>query len=234
MKRIHVLQHMEFETPGCIMDWIKSKSYCCTVTELYADCEYPEISEIDWLIIMGGSMSVHDYEDFPWLAGEKKFIADAVRAGKIIIGICLGSQLIAEVLGSRVYKNIVKEIGWFPVKVFRSGYSSKLFKSFSDTETVFHWHGDTFDMPDGAHHLFTSEACINQCFIYNERVIGLQFHIEVTEELLEDMIAEGTGEIVSSQYIQNEAQLKAGASNIKRNNELMYSLLDELDNTVII
>lgn len=229
MKRIHILQHVPYETPGCIENWIKDKSYSYTVTELYNGDIFPEISDIDWLIVMGGPMSVHNLAEFPWLFNEKQFIRQAVNSGKVVIGICLGSQLIAEVLGSRVYKNSEKEIGWLPVSRSSEGVNSPLLSKFNDTETVFHWHGDTFEIPDGAIRLLTSGACMNQCFIYNERVLALQFHVEVTESLLDMMIMNGLEEIVPSNYIQNIDQVRQGISHIKRNNELMYSILDEFD-----
>jgi len=229
MKRIHIIQHVPYETPGCIESWIKEKSYNYTITELYKGETLPEVSDIDWLIIMGGPMSIHDTDEFPWLAAEKNFILKAVEADKVIVGICLGSQLIANVLGSSVYKNRVKEIGWFPVKRSEPVVDLPPLKKFNETETVFHWHGDTFDIPDGSLHGFISDACRNQCFLYNERVLGLQFHVEVTEDLLESMIVNGLDEIVPAQYIESADEIRKGTSYIKRNNELMYSILDELD-----
>ena len=174
-------------------------------------------------------MSVHDIAEFPWLSHEKQFIRQAVSAGKAVIGICLGSQLIAEVLGSRVYKNSEKEIGWFPLSRSTEGVNSPLLNKFNETETVFHWHGETFEIPEGAVNLLTSSACMNQCFVYNERVLALQFHVEVTESLLEGMIINGLEEIVPSHYIQSIDQIRNGIFHIKRNNELMYSILDEFD-----
>jgi len=229
MKRIHILQHEPYETSGCIEDWIKDKNYIYSVTEFYEGKKCPDVSDFDWLVIMGGSMSVHDTDAFPWLVEEKKLIQQAVNSQKIIIGVCLGSQLLAEVLGSRVYRNNVKEIGWYPVTRKNPENKSSPVNKFKQSETVFHWHGDTFDIPEGASHEFTSDACKNQCFIFGERIVGLQFHIEVTDKLLEGMIRNGAGEIIHGQYIQNNEQLRSGSIYIKRNNELMYSVLDELD-----
>jgi GMP synthase-like glutamine amidotransferase len=229
MKRIHILQHEPYENPGCIETWIKERGYIYTVTRFYAGEALPEVADIDWLIVMGGPMSVHDTAEFPWLFDEKRFINEAVVHGKVIIGICLGSQLIAEVLGSRVYKNRVKEIGWFPVRRCSDGEISNLLQKFKETETVFHWHGDTFDIPEGAVHGFSSEGCANQCFIYKNRIIGLQFHVEVTESLLELMLENGFDEIVPEQYIQDEALIRKGSGYIKRNNDLMFSILDAMD-----
>ena len=229
MKKIHVLQHVPYETPGCIENWINERSYIQTVTEFYNYGILPLISSFNWLIVMGGPMSVNDAQTYPWLSLEKRFIKESILAGKTVIGICLGSQLIAEALGSRVYKNSIKEIGWFPVKRAGSETGTDLLSGFDSTETVFHWHGETFDLPQGASLMFSSEVCANQCFIYNKKIIGLQFHIEVTESLLNGMIQNGAEEIIPGQYIQSEDSLRAGLSNIKRNNELMYSLLDGLD-----
>ena len=214
MKRIHILQHAQSESSGCIEKWVEERSYSYNVTEVYTGKLLPDVSEIDWLVIMGGGMSVHDTDELPWLIDEKRLIKECIHAGKVILGICLGSQLIAEALGSRVYKNRMKEIGWFPVMRINSGEDPAILKKFNSTETVFHWHGDTFDIPEGARCIFTSDVCKNQCLIYNERTLGLQFHLEVTENLLECMIISGSDEIVPGGSVQNENQMRVGASNI--------------------
>jgi GMP synthase (glutamine-hydrolysing) len=229
MKRIHLLLHVPYETPGCIETWIKEKGYIYSITALYAGEIIPDISEIDWLIVMGGPMSVHDTDTISWLSDEKQIIKEAVVQNKIIIGICLGSQIIAEVLGSSIYKNEVKEIGWMPVKKNPMKVNSSLLCKFNEVETVFHWHGETFDIPHGAVHGFNSEECVNQCFIYHNRIIGLQFHVEVTEDLLESMIVNGIDELVPGRSIQDADMIRKGAHHIKRNNELMFSILDAMD-----
>ncbi len=229
MKRISIIQHVQYETPGCIEIWIEQKSYQSKITKIYAGEHLPAAADIDWLIIMGGPMSVHDTEKYPWLPGEKRFIREAISTGKIVIGICLGAQLIAEALGGRVSKNDYREIGWYPVTKTGKSSGLSLAAMFNDTETVFHWHGETFEIPGGASHEFRSEACTNQCFVYKERVIGLQFHVEVTGHLLEEMIKNGKDELVTGEYVQSREQLLEGAVYIKRNNEIMFSILDELD-----
>lgn len=229
MKKINIIQHVPYETPGCIEDWIKNKSYRHEITKMYAGDQLPGVADIDWLIIMGGPMSIHDTEKYPWLPGEKVFIREAISTGKTVIGICLGAQLIAEALGGRVTKNNYREIGWFPVTKTGKSSTSLLTAMFNDTETVFHWHGETFEIPEGASHEFMSEACRNQCFVYKDRVIGLQFHVEVTGHLLEEMIKNGNDELAPGKYVQSGDQLLAGSAHIKRNNELMFYILDELD-----
>ncbi len=229
MKRINIIQHVPYETPGCIEHWAEKKSYQIVLTKLYAGDRLPAIAGIDWLIIMGGPMSVHDTEYLPWLAGEKQYIKDAVSAGKIVLGICLGAQLIAEALGACVKKNRFREIGWYPVSRVSDSSALAITDRFNKAETVFHWHGETFEIPAGASHEFYSEACTNQCFIYNGRVVGLQFHVEVTEGLLDAIISNGEDELVPGEYVQIREKLLEGAVHIKRNNELMFSILDELD-----
>jgi len=228
MKRIHIFQHVRFENPGCIENWIKDKTYYMTKTEFFTAGKIPPVSDIDWLIIMGGHMGVYDTAVFPWLIDEKEFIRQAIDNGKVVIGICLGSQLIAEVLGGTVSMNRETEIGWFPVKKVITGDDVPLFHIFNDTETVFHWHGDTFTIPEGAIHGLSSSACKNQSFVYREKVLGLQFHIEVTEELLNAFL-ESDDELIPASFIQSVDQIKKGYFNIKRNNEIMYSILEELD-----
>ena len=229
MKKINIIQHVPYETPGCIADWINRKLYEQKITKIYEGDLLPGVTDIDWLIIMGGPMSVHDTEKYPWLSEEKRFIREAIGSGKIVIGICLGAQLIAEALGGIVSKNGYREIGWYPATRTGKSSGSLLTAMFNETETVFHWHGETFEIPDGASHEFFSDACRNQCFVYNEKVIGLQFHVEVTGSLLEEMIINGKDELVPGKYVQSGGQLRAGSVNIKRNNELMFYILDELD-----
>lgn len=200
-----------------------------TETRFFAGDRIPGTGEIDWLVVMGGPMGVYDTGEYPWLVEEKKFIRQAIDTGKVVIGICLGSQLIAEVIGGRVYRNKEKEIGWFPVKKTVLPDNVNIMNLFNETETVFHWHGDTFDIPDGAVHTLFSEACKNQCFIYGDKILALQFHLEVTEELLNTMLESGGDEIVPSSFIQTVSDIKTGYRNIQRDNELMYSILDELD-----
>src|SRR5690606_32591469 len=114
----------------------------------------------------------------PWMKEEKKLIEKAILKGKRVIGICLGAQLIADVLGARVFPNKEKEIGWFPIELTEEGQKSPFFAGFNKTETVFHWHGDTFEIPKGAEHIASSKVCENQAFLFDHKVLGLQFHLE--------------------------------------------------------
>ena len=134
------------------------------------------------MIVMGGPMNIYEEKKYPWLLREKCFIEDATKTGKVVIGICLGAQIIADVLGANVYAGEHKEIGWFPIFRTKEAGESIVFRDFPSELEVFHWHGDSFDLPSGCIRLAESAACPNQAFIYDERVVGLQFHLEVTRQ----------------------------------------------------
>lgn len=229
MKRIHVFQHVPFETPGCILNWAMDMGYPVTYTRFFEGETPPPEDSMDWLIIMGGPMSVHDTELYPWLAEEKVAILSAINSGRTVIGICLGSQLIAEALGGGVKNNGEKEIGWH--RIFRTGESNDggLFDVIPDGVEVFHWHGETFDVPRGSEHGVYSDCCRNQAFLYGDRVLGLQFHLEVTPHLLHEMIENCREELVESAYVQSEEKIIEGMKYIRESNSIMYSILDRLD-----
>lgn len=226
--RIHYLQHVPFEGLGNIEEWISSKKHLLTSTKFYENPELPELVNIDWLIIMGGSMGVHDEKKYSWLAAEKQFIKQAIDAGKTIIGICLGSQLIAEVLEAKVYPNTYKEIGWYPVELTTDAARNKLFAEINNSIIVFHWHGDTFDLPQNTIHLAFSNACKNQAFLYKEKVLGLQFHLEMNESSLQQLLENGKQELTQGTYIQPREEMAAQAKFIENNKQVLFTILDRL------
>jgi GMP synthase-like glutamine amidotransferase len=226
--RIHYFQHVNFEGLGSIGPWIKKNGHQLSCTRFFMDEPLPEVEDIDWLIVMGGPMGVHDEAIYPWLAYEKVFIKKAINSDKTVIGICLGAQLIANALGAKVYPNPYKEIGWFDVSMKGEGLESTLIKGLEEKMKVFHWHGDTFDLPAGSLHLFESEACSNQAFLYNSKVLGLQFHFEVDEESLNEMIFNGKHELLEDKFVQAHGDILKDISLISKNNALMSSILGKL------
>lgn len=201
----HYLQHVPFEGLGSIESWLGSAGYAITSTRFFDSVDLPDIEKIDLLIVMGGPMSVNDEVEFPWLALEKKFIRDMIESGKPVLGICLGAQLIASAMGARVYKNSVKEIGWFPVQGV-GAINASLF-NFPPSSDVFHWHGETFDLPPGATLIARSEACENQAFQIGSSVIGLQFHLETTPASAQGMVLHCGDELTPSKYVQTDADI---------------------------
>lgn len=203
--RAHFLQHVPFEGPGSISPWLKSGDYQITATKFYESTVLPHPKQVDLLIIMGGPMSVNDEDRFPWLRIEKKFIRQTIASGKAVLGICLGAQLIASALGESVYPNRRKEIGWFPIEGI-SQKNTSIF-CFPPSVEVFHWHGDTFDLPDGAVLLARSEACENQAFQVGKAAIGLQFHLETTPESARAIVKNCREELLPSKFVQPEAMI---------------------------
>lgn len=222
--KIHYLQHVPFEGLGFIENWALENKHSLSATKFFEKHQLPNLTSFDMLIVMGGPMSVYDEEKFPWLKEEKTFIKKAIEADKIVVGICLGAQLIAEVLGAKVYPNKGKEIGWFPIQ--KTGHF--FFKSLPDDFFVFHWHGDTFDLPRKAVHLASSVACRNQAFLYNKRVLALQFHLEATETTLQQMIENGRNELTEGEFIQNEKLIMREMKHCGENNKTLARILDWL------
>jgi GMP synthase-like glutamine amidotransferase len=226
--RIHYFQHVSFEGLGSIEEWISSNGHSLTSTRFFENKELPEIDDIDWLIAMGGPMSIHDEEQYPWLRDEKQFIRQAVISGKIVLGICLGSQLVSSALGAKVYRNKEKEIGWFDLEFTPFAISGTLFSEMGNRLKVFHWHGDTFDLPENAVRLASSAGCKNQAYIYNDRVLALQFHMETTESSLQQMIEHGREELMQGKYIQTEEEITGKPLFIESNRKALFLLLNRL------
>jgi GMP synthase-like glutamine amidotransferase len=225
--RAHYLQHVPFEGLGSIGPWLKSSGYRTTTTKFYESTSLPNPDQFDLLIVMGGPMSVNEEDRFPWLRTEKQFIRHTIESGKAVLGICLGAQLIASALGEAVYPNRRKEIGWFPIKGIPHQLETTF--HFPPSMEAFHWHGETFDLPDGAVLLATSEACKNQAFQFGPAVIGLQFHLETTPESAQAIVTHCREELLPSKFVQPEAVILDQAPNkYQVINELMAKILDFL------
>jgi len=203
--RAHIFQHLSFEGPGTIQPWLQKAGFDISFTVFSEDPKLPNIPDIDFLVIMGGSMSVNDEEKYPWLISEKQFIREFIASGKPVLGICLGAQMIASALGAKVYRNPEKEIGWFPIQILKSS-NPQIFQ-FPNPFTPLHWHGETFDLPEGAVLLASSEATKNQAFQYGKNVLAIQFHPEANRETLEDFCFHFKNELVQGKFIQTENEI---------------------------
>lgn len=226
--KVHWLQHLPFEGLGSMGTYFQQKDCQSTSTHFYLNQQLPSINSFDWLIIMGGFMGANDDAEYSWLAAEKQFIRNAIDSGKVVIGVCLGAQLIAASLGAKVYKNKYKEIGWFDLTPAKESQNTILADCFAKKSEVFHWHGDTFDLPKGAALLASSEACKNQGFIIDDRVVGFQFHLETTPESAKDLIGHCLNELDGSRYVQSETQMLSDVSRFDKINKMMCSVLDKL------
>lgn len=234
----HIFQHVSFESPGSIATWLNARGACVSVTHFHADAVLPDLENVDLLIIMGGPMSVNDAGTLPWLATEKHFIAEAIAAGKAVVGICLGAQLIAVALGSRVYPGLHKEIGWFDI-VARPllDHESHLLR-LPESTRVFHWHGETFAIPEGATRLAGSRGCANQVFQVGRRVIGLQCHLETTPESARALVEACSDELVQAQggqYVQDAATiLGEDTASFDKMNAMMSAILAFVTRPVLL
>ena len=226
--RFHLLQHVTFEGPAAIEGWLNENNHSLTATKFFQGDTLPAQEDFDVLIVMGGPMGVDDVEQYPWLLQERLFIQQSISSGKYILGICLGAQLIARASGAEVVKNDHREIGWFDINIEQENLPTLLNDVFKQSTEVFHWHGDTFEIPEAALHFAASEACANQGFILNERVIGLQFHIETTEASAALLVENCRDELDGSTYVQSEAEILADSTRFIRLNKMLFRLLENI------
>lgn len=186
MTRVMVCQHVGYELLGTLNPLFKDAGFRLRYVNFGRKPELqPELEGYDGLVLLGGPMNVDEEARYPHLRYELHLIEEALKRDIPVLGICLGSQLLAKALGSKVERNPVREIGWHEVQLSESGKCDPLLRHFQPAEKIFHWHGDTFELPRGAEHLASSQNCRNQAFRYGEKAYGLQFHLECDEALIE-------------------------------------------------
>jgi len=223
--KICILQHAAFEGPGEIAAWAKLRGHTMSIHHLYRGDAFPTPDSFDLLLVMGGEMNIYQDRDYPWLKTERNFIHSALQQGKKVIGICLGSQFIADALGSRVHQNAEYELGWLPIAFTDEGHNA--FPKLPATATVLHWHGDTFETPVGATRLAESPGCPNQGFVIPGKCLTLQFHFE-TDPSLVKLFVEGQAHWPKGPYVQSPQTILANASiHYEKNREILYDLLDQ-------
>lgn len=210
--RLIVLQHVPFEGSGHIANWARARGHSLAVCHLYAGDPPPRLDLFDALAVLGGPMGVHDEAEHSWLRAEKVCLENAIAAGKPLVGVCLGAQLLAQVLGAQVEKNAEREIGWFPITLTAEALGAGYCDGLPERFTAFHWHGDRFDIPAGAVQLARSAACDSQAFLYQDRVLGLQCHLESTPEIIAALCAHCADELdTAGRFVQTAAQMRAVA-----------------------
>jgi|FaiFalFF_MnMetaG_3_1042247.scaffolds.fasta_scaffold00167_11 GMP synthase (glutamine-hydrolysing) len=189
LRKVFVLQHAACETLGTIADALQEARVDATYIRAFAGEPIPtHMGEAVGLILMGGPMGVYEQDRYPFLVEEMRLIERALAAGTPILGVCLGSQLLASVLGAHVRRGPQKEIGWFPVWLTEAARADVLWAGVTSPFIAYHWHGDVFDCPSGAVPLAYSEVTACQAFRYGTSAYGLLFHLEVTEPLIAEMV----------------------------------------------
>jgi GMP synthase-like glutamine amidotransferase len=225
---IHFFQHLPFEDAAGIRSWMDKRGHLFSRTAFFENDPLPALDSFDWLIILGGFMNIYEHDRYQWLSDEKRFIGEAIDKGKVVLGICLGAQLIADVLGGPVTKGAFKEIGWHPVRRTPESARSKVFSTMPEEFMAFHWHGDTFAIPPDALCTVESAACAHQAFSFDDRVIGLQFHLESTQDSVESLILNCSSELVEAPYIQTPSAMRESYGQLSALNTLMNTLLDSI------
>ena len=204
MKPVFILRNVSHETAGSLESYLAEAGMECRYFDLFRETpQQLPLREAVALIVMGGPMSVHDVGQHPFLTAEIDWIQQAVERRLPMLGICLGSQLLAKAMGARVYPNRVKEIGWYPLEMLSTTAEDSLFADSNSTEMVFQWHGDTFDLPPGAVLLAQSALCKQQAFRVGPCAWGLQFHIEMTPDMVDSWLSEpgNCSELAQLDYI---------------------------------
>lgn len=233
--KIHCFQHVKHEDTGTIQEWALIHNHSVSYTPFFNKAfRLPSLNDFDMLLIMGGCMNVDEEKKYPWLKEEKNFIRQSIEAGKKVTGICLGAQLIAAALGKNVYKNKEKEIGFFPLQFSGAALKHPWFSHFKNPYTVFHWHGDTFDLPENAILIASTSACTNQAFIIGNNVLGLQFHFEMSEDAIEGMLLHDSIELSKEgNFVSSAEKIFDDYSYMEQNRKDLFELLDKFTAPVL-
>lgn len=225
--KLHYLQHVPFEDLGSIENWAKARGASVSCTRLYEGEQLPTQLDMDLLVIMGGPMGVDDEQEYQWLSEEKAFLSKAIAANVKVLGVCLGAQLLAQSLGARVFPGKEKEIGWLPIEAIDTNSNHPIAQILADAGEVFHWHGDTFDIPKNALHLAKSVGCENQAFAVGDHILGFQFHLETTPKSANALIENCGHEITDARFIQPAKEMLKDGNRFKKINKLMEACLDQ-------
>lgn len=227
--RIHALINYSIADLGTIEEWARKKGHDVQTTFVSEERGFPNVNAFDMLIILGGIMGAYEEEKHPWLKKEKQFILEAVQAKKKILGICLGSQMLADVLGGKAYPHTHQEVGWWEVRFDSKVEKFPLFKGLPKRIKAFQFHGDTFDVPKDAEWLAESDGCKNQAFIYGDRILGLQFHPEFNEEKLREIATLFSDSFTEGTYKQLPEEFLGQEVNMKQAKKFLFKLLDNFE-----
>lgn len=178
------IKHAKTEGPGTLGEFFKETSWETRVVELWNKQALPDIALCEAIISLGGPMNVYETKKYPFLKKEEAFLRKALKKNIPVLGICLGAQLLAKVSGAKVGKAKCKEIGWYTVRLTKAAKNDPLFKGMNEDMEVFQWHEDSFDVPENGNLLVTSDSCKNQAIRVGDNAWGLQFHPEMTREMI--------------------------------------------------
>lgn len=224
--RVHVLQHVPYEGPGHIGWWATQQAHKLTGTAFFDRWELPDLDEIDLLVVLGGPMSVHEEEAHSWLVDEKAYLKQAIEEQVHVLGICLGAQLLADVLGGEVHGAKTREIGWFPVERTPGASEESPLSMVPKAFEAFHWHSETFSLPQGATRLASSPVCENQAFSYGDHVLGLQFHLEIDPAAITQLAYHCHEDLADGPYVQEVPEMVEPPDRFRTAHQRMRAILD--------
>ncbi len=232
--KIHLLRHWDINDFSTISEWAEDMEHSIDKTSVHKNEELPGPEDFDWLIILGGLTDPGDEDINPWLKAEKKLIKQAIELKKTVLGIDLGALLIAQVLGAEVYRNKYPEIGWQPVKLTEDAKKSDVFGSFPEWFSVFQWHTNIFDLPEGAVKIAGNDACGNQAFEYKGHVFGVQFHPEFTGESIRGIVDKHGDMIIGGDFIQPKEEIITEHCLLRETDALVDLLLSNIEETIVV
>lgn len=216
--RINIIQHTPNERPGSILDWAHDRNHDVYIYHPYQFGYLPKVDETDMLVIMGGPMSVND--DVDWIEFERDLIKELAQRDVPIFGACFGAQQLSKAFGGKINTSPVKEVGWAPVYL-----KSDVIDGIPAELTAMHWHGETFEIPDNAELLFSSELLANQGFVIGHRIVGLQFHFELQTDNVREIVTNDFNYIDGSVFKQTKEDI-LDKEVPKENKDVMYTILD--------
>lgn len=228
MKPVLVLRHVPYEGLGLLADVLRAEHLTYSYLDMYEEPpRHLDVTRLGGLVVLGGPMNADETDKYPYLAHELEWIREAVQRNLPVLGVCLGAQLLAKALGARVYAAPQKEIGWFSVDMTGAAGDDPLLSACQTRETVFQWHGDTFDLPEGAVWLARSEVAPHQAFRFGRCAWGLQFHVELTPAELDLWLREPDmcGETAHLDLHASEEIERRAATEFPRLNELGRRML---------
>lgn len=205
--KVYCITHSDFETPGVIEDWAKKNEHSFMISRPYKGENCLENLDFDFLIIMGGPQSILEITKFPYLSQEIELIKYAKSENKLILGFCLGAQLIGEAYGTKTEKSPNKEVGIFPINLTSNSSQDPIFNDFPKTFDVIHWHNDMPGLTEQSKVLATSEGCPRQIVNYAKNIYGIQCHLEITRDLIKLMIEHFKSDLAPGKYIQARDQI---------------------------
>ena len=228
--RIVCLAHVPFEGPGSLAEWAAARGHPLLRVEAWTG-SFPSPDEVDLLVVLGGPMSTSDVRRHPWLEAEREYLTRCIDGRKPVLGICLGAQLLAEVVGGSVHPGNEPEIGWYPVHLAPAGRTSPWFTGWPETFVAGHWHGDTFELPAEIDPAASSEVTPNQAFVAADgRVVGLQFHLEWTPESVGALILSSREDLAApGPHVATSEQLLDASEHFATARALLFHMLDRME-----